>query len=134
MMPRSSRCFGSGMGLSMPSVAWAPILRKRSRSPIPSHRSFMSDAAIETEELKKIFGDYTAVKGLTLRVPQGEVFGFLGPNGAGKTTSIKMLLGLVTPSSGSASLLGARIGDRPTLARGRLAKTQKFALAGRIFI
>jgi ABC-2 type transport system ATP-binding protein len=77
----------------------------------------MADTAIETEGLKKVFGDYTAVKGLTLRVPQGEVFGFLGPNGAGKTTSIKMLLGLVGPTSGSASLLGAPIGDRPTLAR-----------------
>jgi ABC-2 type transport system ATP-binding protein len=77
----------------------------------------MSDAAIETEELRKVFGDYTAVKGLTLRVPQGEVFGFLGPNGAGKTTSIKMLLGLVGPTSGRASLLGVPIGDRPTLAR-----------------
>jgi ABC-2 type transport system ATP-binding protein len=77
----------------------------------------MSVAAIETEGLRKVFGDHAAVKGLTLRVAQGEVFGFLGPNGAGKTTSIKMLLGLVTPTSGKASLLGAPIGDRGTLAR-----------------
>ena len=77
----------------------------------------MTVAAIETEQLRKVFGDNTAVKGLTLRVAQGEVFGFLGPNGAGKTTSMKMLLGLVSPTSGSASLLGAPIGDRPTLAR-----------------
>jgi ABC-2 type transport system ATP-binding protein len=77
----------------------------------------MSVAAIETEQLRKVFGDLTAVKGLTLQVAQGEVFGFLGPNGAGKTTSIKMLLGLVVPTSGKASLLGAPIGDRATLAR-----------------
>jgi ABC-2 type transport system ATP-binding protein len=77
----------------------------------------MSVAAIETELLRKVFGDHVAVKGLTLQVAQGEVFGFLGPNGAGKTTSIKMLLGLVAPTSGKASLLGAPIGDRPTLAR-----------------
>jgi ABC-2 type transport system ATP-binding protein len=77
----------------------------------------MSVAAIETEQLKKVFGDRTAVKGLTLQVAQGEVFGFLGPNGAGKTTSMKMLLGLVSPTSGSASLLGMPIGDRVTLAR-----------------
>lgn len=77
----------------------------------------MTVAAIETEQLRKVFGDNTAVKGLTLRVAQGEVFGFLGPNGAGKTTSMKMLLGLVSPTSGNASLLGAPLGDRPTLAR-----------------
>jgi ABC-2 type transport system ATP-binding protein len=77
----------------------------------------MTVPAIETEGLRKVFGDHTAVKGLTLQVPQGEVFGFLGPNGAGKTTSIKMLLGLVAPTSGKASLLGAPIGDRGTLAR-----------------
>ncbi len=77
----------------------------------------MSVAAIETEALRKVFGDHAAVKGLTLQVSQGEVFGFLGPNGAGKTTSIKMLLGLVAPTSGKANLLGAPIGDRATLAR-----------------
>jgi ABC-2 type transport system ATP-binding protein len=77
----------------------------------------MSVAVIETEGLRKEFGDHVAVKGLTLQVTQGEVFGFLGPNGAGKTTSIKMLLGLVAPTSGRASLLGAPIGDRETLAR-----------------
>jgi ABC-2 type transport system ATP-binding protein len=71
--------------------------------------------AIETHELRKVFGEQAAVKSLTLQVKQGEVFGFLGPNGAGKTTSIKMLLGLVAPTSGSASLLGAPIGDREPL-------------------
>ncbi|MEO8354313.1 MAG: ABC transporter ATP-binding protein [Chloroflexota bacterium] len=77
----------------------------------------MTVSAIETEGLRKVFGDHAAVKGLTLQVSQGEVFGFLGPNGAGKTTSMKMLLSLVTPTSGKASLLGAPIGDRQTLAR-----------------
>lgn len=71
--------------------------------------------AIETHELRKVFGERPAVKGLTLQVEQGEVFGFLGPNGAGKTTSMKMLLGLIAPTSGSASMLGAPIGDRATL-------------------
>jgi ABC-2 type transport system ATP-binding protein len=73
--------------------------------------------AIETDELRKVFGNYAAVKGLTLQVMQGEVFGFLGPNGAGKTTSIKMLLGLTRPTSGAASLLGKPIGDRSALAQ-----------------
>lgn len=74
----------------------------------------MSDFAIETEQLRKEFGRKTAVAGLTLGVKRGEVFGFLGPNGAGKTTSIKMLLGLITPTSGTARLLGDPIGTRET--------------------
>lgn len=77
----------------------------------------MAVPAIVTEKLNKVFGRRAAVKGLTLQVEQGEVFGFLGPNGAGKTTSIKMLLGLTAPTSGSASLLGKPIGDRATRAR-----------------
>lgn len=76
-----------------------------------------ADSAIETRDLRKVYGEQVAVKGLTLRVPQGEVFGFLGPNGAGKTTSMKMLLGLVAPTAGEASLLGAPLGDRGVLRR-----------------
>ena len=71
-------------------------------------------AAIETHALRKQFGDKLAVEDLSLHVPRGEVFGFLGPNGAGKTTSLKMLLGLVEPTAGKGSVLGAPIGDRET--------------------
>ncbi|HKZ70711.1 MAG TPA: ABC transporter ATP-binding protein [Anaerolineales bacterium] len=77
----------------------------------------MPALAVETHNLRKEFGDNVAVRGLTLEVQQGEVFGFLGPNGAGKTTSIKMLLGLVAPTSGNAKLLGTPIGDRAARAR-----------------
>jgi ABC-2 type transport system ATP-binding protein len=76
-----------------------------------------SEFAIETQGLRKLYGDNIAVGGLTLQVQQGEVFGFLGPNGAGKTTSIKMLLGLVAPSAGSARLLGQPLGSRAVRAR-----------------
>jgi ABC-2 type transport system ATP-binding protein len=69
------------------------------------------DYAIETQGLRKRFGEKTAVSDLTLTVRQGEVFGFLGPNGAGKTTSIKMLLALVKPSAGTAQVLGAPVGN-----------------------
>src|SRR5206468_2676932 len=58
-----------------------------------------------------------AVADLSLRVAPGEVFGFLGPNGAGKTTSLKMLLGLIPPTAGRATVLGAPLGDRPARAR-----------------
>ncbi len=64
------------------------------------------DLAIETVHLRKEFGRKVAVEDLTLAVPRGEIFGFLGPNGAGKTTAVKMLMGLVRPTSGSARLLG----------------------------
>ena len=56
--------------------------------------------AIETRELRKVYGSRAVVDGLTLTVPEGEVFGFLGPNGAGKSTTVKMLLGLVLPTAG----------------------------------
>jgi ABC-2 type transport system ATP-binding protein len=77
----------------------------------------MTDVAIEACALRKEFGTHVAVADLWLQVPRGVVFGFLGPNGAGKTTSIKMLLGLVAPSAGSARLLGAPLGDRAVRAR-----------------
>lgn len=58
-----------------------------------------------------------AVRGIDLRVERGEIFGFLGPNGAGKTTSIKMLMGLIHPTSGQGTLLGQPLGHRPTRAK-----------------
>ena len=70
-----------------------------------------ADYAIETNRLSKTFGDKAAVEDLTLCVERGEVFGFLGPNGSGKTTSVKMLLALVSPTSGEGRLLGARLGN-----------------------
>ena len=77
----------------------------------------VSAPAIETHELSKRFGRTIALAGLSMRVEPGEVFGFLGPNGAGKTTSVKLLLGLTGPTSGSGQVLGAPIGDRETRRR-----------------
>ena len=62
--------------------------------------------AIEVENLRKVYGSKAAVDGLTLTVPCGSFFGFLGPNGAGKSTTIRMLTGLIPPTSGSIKLLG----------------------------
>ncbi|HEV2421470.1 MAG TPA: ABC transporter ATP-binding protein [Candidatus Acidoferrales bacterium] len=67
--------------------------------------------AIQTDNLRKEYGKKVAVRNLSLGVPRGSIFGFLGPNGAGKSTSIKMLLGLVKPTSGQAFLLGKEAGD-----------------------
>lgn len=70
-----------------------------------------AEPVIQTVGLSKAFGEKVAVRDLSLEVQRGEVFGFLGPNGAGKTTAVKMLLGLVTPTSGQGRLLGAPLGD-----------------------
>jgi len=75
----------------------------------------VSDAAppaIRTEELAKRYGRITALAGLTMSIPAGDVFGFLGPNGAGKTTAVKLLLGLARPSSGEGWVLGAALSDQ----------------------
>ncbi len=63
-------------------------------------------AILEVENLKKSFGDKAVIKGLTFDMKEGEILGFLGPNGAGKTTTLQMLLGILTPSSGSVTIMG----------------------------
>ena len=76
-------------------------------------------AAVDTTALSKSFGGQQVVADVDLVVPQGAVYGFLGPNGSGKTTTIRMLLGLIRPTSGSASVLGQPVGqgDAKTLGR-----------------
>src|ERR1700732_490766 len=64
------------------------------------------NTVISTTRLTKAFGNLVAVNDLNLQVMQGDIFGFLGPNGSGKTTTIRMLLGLLRPSSGSAQIFG----------------------------
>jgi len=87
-----------------------------------------SELAIETRGLTKRYGDgIVAVDGLDLSVRRGEVYGFLGPNGAGKTTTLRMLLGLVRPTSGSAVVLGETPGAAEGLARlGALVEAPAF--------
>jgi ABC-2 type transport system ATP-binding protein len=87
-----------------------------------------ADFVVETRDLGKRYGEtVVAVDRLRLRVRRGEVYGFLGPNGAGKTTTVRMLLGLVRPSSGSALVLGAAPGSPQALAGiGALIETPAF--------
>jgi len=68
---------------------------------------------IETDRLKRVFGDRTAVDALTLTVDAGEILGFLGPNGAGKTTTIRMLAGIIAPTSGHAMVAGIHPNREP---------------------
>ena len=68
---------------------------------------------ISARELGRRFGDFVAVEGVTFEIAAGEVFGLLGPNGAGKTTTMRMLTGLVAPSSGQAEVAGISVTERP---------------------
>ena len=84
---------------------------------------------IETSDLTKKFGKFTAVNRITFSVNQGEVFGFLGANGAGKTTAIKMLTGLLKPSSGNASVANMNIYKEHERIKKRIGyMSQKFSL------
>jgi ABC-2 type transport system ATP-binding protein len=85
--------------------------------------------SIETKDLTKVFGTYTAVDKITFSVNKGEIFGFLGANGAGKTTAIRMLCGLLTPTSGQGHVAGFDIIKETTKIRQKIGyMSQKFSL------
>jgi ABC-2 type transport system ATP-binding protein len=72
---------------------------------------------IRTEALRKDFGSLHAVAGVDLAIPPGEIYGLLGPNGSGKTTLIRLLIGLLRPTSGRVTLLGRPMPDKPVLSQ-----------------
>ncbi len=89
----------------------------------------MTETAVKIEDLVKTFGQFTAVDHVSLEVPKGEIFGFLGPNGAGKSTTIRMLCGLLKPTSGRASVAGFDVGAEPEQVRQNIGyMSQKFSL------
>ena len=84
---------------------------------------------ITTDKLSKKFGAFLAVNAISFEVGQGEIFGFLGANGAGKTTALRMLTGLLTPSSGSATVAGFDVWKQPEMVKRRIGyMSQKFSL------
>jgi len=95
----------------------ADVEEEETEAAAPTGAAAAGSPAIQTVNLSKNFGRTVALAGLSMTVPRGDVFGFLGPNGAGKTTSVKLLLGLLKPTSGQASLLGRPIGDLNTRRR-----------------
>ena len=85
--------------------------------------------AVSAEHLTKKFGDFTAVNDVVFQVQTGEVVGYLGPNGSGKTTTMRMLLGLLSPTSGTAHVLGHDIRHEGAAIRPLVGyMSQKFAL------
>ncbi|MBC7224933.1 MAG: ABC transporter ATP-binding protein [Anaerolineae bacterium] len=87
------------------------------------------DYAVIVEGLTKRFGDFTAVDHISFRIRRGQIFGFLGPNGAGKTTTIRMLLGLLRPTEGRATVLGFDVVRETAEIRSRIGyMSQRFSL------
>ncbi len=92
-------------------------------------RSRVSGPAIDARALTRRFGTFTAVDGISFQVERGEVFGFLGANGAGKTTAMRMLIGLLAPSSGSATVAGYDVATQAEQVRRRIGyMSQRFSL------
>lgn len=92
-----------------------------------------AEVVIHTENLTRRFGEFVAVDGLNLEVTAGQVLGYLGPNGSGKTTTIRMLLGLLHPSAGRATVLGYEVATQSEAVRAHTGyMSQKFALYGEL--
>ncbi len=95
----------------------------------PSLDAHMHEKAVEVHDLTRRFGAFTAVDGLTFEVPQGEIFGFLGPNGAGKSTTIRMLCGLLGPTTGEGRVAGFEISTQAERIKQHIGyMSQKFSL------
>lgn len=89
----------------------------------------MTEYAIQANDVVKKFGDFTAIEGINLNVAKGSIYGFLGPNGCGKSTTIRVLTGLLSPTSGSVKVLGLEIPRQSELLRLKIGyMTQKFSL------
>jgi ABC-2 type transport system ATP-binding protein len=104
-------------------------------SPLTPHPSRLTPhasppaSAVSVRQLTKRFGDFVAVRGVSFEVGAGEVFGFLGPNGAGKSTTIRMLCGLLTPTSGAGTVAGLDVGTEAEAIKAHIGyMSQRFSL------
>ncbi|MCF8257617.1 MAG: ABC transporter ATP-binding protein [Flavobacteriales bacterium] len=89
----------------------------------------MKEKVITSNKLSRKFGDFVAVDEVTFEVSKGEIFGFLGANGAGKTTAMRMLCGLLAPSSGSATVAGYDVSTQPEMVKKNIGyMSQKFSM------
>lgn len=104
----------------------------RDEQPVPAGRrggESLNNIAVRVEHLTRWFGSFVAVNDISLEVPRGEIFGFLGPNGAGKSTTIRMLCGLLPPSSGMGVVAGYDVREDPEAVKQRIGyMSQKFSL------
>lgn len=102
---------------------------KRREADKQMHDNQPNDVAISCERLTKRFQERIAVNSLTLSVPKGSIYGFLGPNGSGKSTTIRMLCGLLTPTSGRGTVLGYDVMTQSEAIKQRIGyMSQKFSL------
>lgn len=89
----------------------------------------MTEVAVRIRDLRKEYGGFAAVDGISFEVARGEVFGFLGPNGSGKTTTIRMLTGAIAPTAGAVEVLGTDVVRRPDQIKRRIGyMSQRFSL------
>jgi len=113
---------GGDMADSLPSASLREPLSDRTVSGA-------EPPAVTLSNLTKRFDAFTAVDAISLAVPRGQVFGFLGPNGAGKSTTIRMLCGILAPTSGSGSVAGFDIASQPELIKANIGyMSQRFSL------
>jgi len=109
--------------------------KKPTRTIIRDHFENSGENVIEATEVKRRFGDFYAVKGVTFEVRRGQVFGLLGANGAGKSTTFRMLCGLLPASEGTLRVAGADLRYAPAAARSRIGyMSQRFSLYGNLSV
>jgi ABC-2 type transport system ATP-binding protein len=139
---------GASIGHSPPRLedSFISILRARQKENERTRKKLSTNIArkhiadseenvIQVTDVKRRFGDFYAVKGVTFEVRRGEVFGLLGPNGAGKSTTFRMLCGLLPTSEGTLRVAGVDMRDAPAAARARIGyMSQKFSLYGNLSV